>query len=144
LSARLDIGFQHASCVDFNGRGVLILGASGSGKSSLALACISLGAVLVGDDYVDLNIQNGAIVAQRPPNIAGMIEVAKVGILNCVFIERTKLALVIDMSQSEVERLPPQRHIALQDCDIPLIYGANIPYLHSVAYQFVTAGRADV
>ena len=144
MSAKLDIGLQHASCVDFDGRGVLILGASGSGKSSLALACISIGAVLVGDDYVNLSIENGAIIAHRPPNIAGMIEVAKVGILNCDSIERTKLTLAIDVSQSEVERLPPRRHIALQDCDIPLIYGANIPYLHSVAYQFVTAGRADV
>jgi HPr kinase/phosphorylase len=144
LNRTLDIGVQHGSCVDFDGCGVLILGASGSGKSSLALACISLGARLVGDDYVDLNVEQGAIIARRPPNIAGLIEVARVGILNCDFIERTKLAMAIDMSQAEVARLPPHRHIALQDCDIPLIYGADIPYLHSVAYQFVTAGRADV
>jgi HPr kinase/phosphorylase len=144
LSVKLDIGLQHASCVDFDGRGVLILGASGSGKSTLALACISIGAMLVGDDYVDLRVQDGAIVAKRPPNIAGLIEVAKVGVLNCEYICSSKLALAIDISQSEVERIPPRRHVALQDCDIPLIYGANIPYLHSVAYQFVTAGRADV
>ncbi len=144
MSVKLDIGLQHASCVDFDGRGVLILGASGSGKSTLALACISIGAMLVGDDYVDLRVQDGAIVAKRPPNIAGLIEVAKVGVLNCDYIGSSKLALAIDISQSEVERIPPRRHVALQDCDIPLIYGANIPYLHSVAYQFVTAGRADV
>jgi HPr kinase/phosphorylase len=144
LTAKLETGLQHASCVDFDGHGVLILGSSGSGKSSLALACISIGARLVGDDYVDLNVEQGAIIARPPPNIAGLIEVAKVGILKCDYIESTKLALVIDMSQAEVERLPPRRHIALQQCDIPLIYGADIPYLHSVAFQFVTVGRADV
>jgi HPr kinase/phosphorylase len=144
LTPALDTGLQHGSCVDFDGRGVLILGASGSGKSSLALACISIGATLVGDDCVELSIDHGAIIARRPPNIAGLIEVAKVGVLNCEFIECTKLALAIDVSQAEVERFPPHRHIALQDCDIPLIYGANIPYLHSVALQYVTAGRADV
>jgi len=53
LIKALDIGMKHASCVDFDGKGVLILGASGSGKSSLALACMSLGARLVGDDYVE-------------------------------------------------------------------------------------------
>lgn len=144
MSWQLKAGLQHASCVDFDGKGVLILGASGSGKSSLALACISLGAVLVGDDYVDLSSQANQIVAARPPNIAGLIEVPRVGVLNCAFIERTFLALAIDMSQAEVDRLPPQRSIHLENCEIPLIYGADIPYLHSVAYQLVTAGRADV
>ncbi len=144
MNRALDFGIQHASCVDFDGKGVLILGNSGSGKSSLALACMSIGAVLVGDDYVDLNVQNGSVIARRPPNIAGLIEVARVGIFNCNYIDSTKLALAIDMSQSEVDRLPPCRHITLQSCDIPLIYGADIPYLHSVACQFVTMGRADV
>lgn len=144
MKQALNIGLQHASCVDFDGKGVLILGDSGSGKSSLALACISIGARLVGDDYVDLTVDQGAIIAGCPPHIAGLIEVAKVGVLNCDYINSTKLALAIDISQAEVARMPPQRHIALQECDIPLIYGANIPYLHSVALQFVTAGRADV
>lgn len=144
MTRTLDTGLQHASCVDFKGRGVLIFGASGSGKSSLALACISIGARLVGDDYVDLSVEQDKIIARRPPNIAGLIEVARVGILNCDYIENTNLVLAIDMSQAEVERLPPRRHISLQECDIPLIYGADIPYLHSVAFQFVTAGRADV
>ena len=67
MTAKLETGLQHASCVDFDGHGVLILGSSGSGKSSLALACISIGARLVGDDYVDLNVEQGAIIARPPP-----------------------------------------------------------------------------
>ncbi len=144
MSATLQAGLQHASCVDFDGQGVLILGASGSGKSSLALGCISLGAVLVGDDYVDLSVAENRIIATRPPNIAGLIEVPRVGVLNCNFVEYTHLVWAIDMSQAEVDRLPPRRKIRLQNCEIPLIYGANIPNLHSVAYQLITAGRADV
>jgi HPr kinase/phosphorylase len=144
LSATLKTGLLHASCVDFDGRGILIIGASGSGKSSLALACISLGAVLVGDDYVDLSVESDRIVATHPPNISGLIEVPRVGVLNCSFIERTFVALAIDMSQAEVDRLPPRRSLYVEKYEIPLIYGADIPYLHSVAYQLVTAGRADV
>ena len=49
---KLKIGIQHGSCVDFNGKGLLILGAPRSGKSSLAIACMSIGATLVGDDYI--------------------------------------------------------------------------------------------
>jgi len=135
---------QHASCVDVDGKGVLIVGASGSGKSSLALACISLGAVLVGDDYVDLSLEAEGIIANSPPNISGLIEVPKVGILNCDHIDRTKLALVVDLSVEEAERFPPHRHITLRNREIPLIYGANIPYLHTVVFQFLKAGRAHV
>lgn len=144
MIARLEQGLQHASCVDFQGKGVLILGESGSGKSTLALSCIGLGAVLVGDDYVDLLIQDRRIIAKKPPNISDLIEVPGVGILNCECIDSTKLVLAVDLSQSEADRLPPTRHIALQNCEIPLIYGGNIPYLHSVIIQFLKAGRANV
>ena len=47
------------TCVAIKGRGVLIEGAPGSGKSSLALALIDRGAVLVGDDGVTLAAQGG-------------------------------------------------------------------------------------
>ncbi len=62
---------------------MLILGAPRSGKSSLAIACMSIGATLVGDDYISLNVCDNKIIATSPPNIKGKIEISKVGILNC-------------------------------------------------------------
>ncbi len=44
----------HASAVAVDGRGCLITGASASGKSTLALEMIALGAELVADDRVDV------------------------------------------------------------------------------------------
>ncbi len=44
----------HASCVSIAGKGVLLLGVSGSGKSDLALRLIDSGAILVADDRVDI------------------------------------------------------------------------------------------
>ena len=88
-------GLQHGSCVDFNGKGLLILGDPRSGKSSLALACMSIGAILVGDDYIVLNTCDNKIIANNPPNISGKIEVSRVGILNCDFIKKTKIDLKI-------------------------------------------------
>ena len=44
----------HASCVARDGRAVLIRGASGSGKSGLALQLMALGAGLVADDRTRL------------------------------------------------------------------------------------------
>jgi len=61
---------------------VLIEGAPGCGKSSLALALIDRGAVLVGDDGVTLDQRDGRLWASPPPNIAGLLEVRNVGLLD--------------------------------------------------------------
>ncbi|MFM5886059.1 MAG: HPr kinase/phosphorylase, partial [Novosphingobium sp.] len=50
---------HQATAVAIGGRGVLIEGAPGSGKSSLALALIDRGAALIGDDGVALAAVNG-------------------------------------------------------------------------------------
>ncbi|MCB2050747.1 MAG: HPr kinase/phosphatase C-terminal domain-containing protein [Novosphingobium sp.] len=73
--------FLHqASCVAINGRAVLIEGAPGTGKSSLALTLIDRGAMLVGDDGVRLTARDGLLMAAPPPNTAGMIEIRNLGI----------------------------------------------------------------
>jgi len=70
-----------ASCVAVAGRGLMIAGPPGSGKSSLALALIDRGAVLVGDDGVSLTMRDSALWADPPPNTAGLIEVRNVGLV---------------------------------------------------------------
>jgi serine kinase of HPr protein (carbohydrate metabolism regulator) len=45
-----DVVAVHAACVARNGRGVLLCGASGAGKSSLAFACAQSGWTYVSDD----------------------------------------------------------------------------------------------
>lgn len=69
----------NVTCVAIAGRGVLIEGAPGSGKSSLALALIDRGAVLVGDDAIELSSRGERLWAHPPPNIAGMLEIRGVG-----------------------------------------------------------------
>src|SRR3546814_11301183 len=65
----------HASCVALDGRAVLLMGASGSGKSDLALRLIDRGWSLVSDDYVTLECRGGKLVAAPPEQIAGRMEV---------------------------------------------------------------------
>lgn len=72
---------HQASCVVVDGRAVLIEGPPGCGKSSLALALIDRGAVLVGDDGVLLEERDGRLWASPPPAIAGLLEVRNVGLL---------------------------------------------------------------
>ena len=54
----------HASCVAYDGLGILFLGESGRGKSTLALAhCHYMGAELVADDCVELVFDNEGMFA---------------------------------------------------------------------------------
>ncbi|MFC3100854.1 HPr kinase/phosphatase C-terminal domain-containing protein [Altererythrobacter lauratis] len=74
------IEVRQAGCVVVNGIAVLIEGASGTGKSALALALIDRGAALVGDDGVTLRLRDGRLWASPPPHTAGLIEIRNVGI----------------------------------------------------------------
>ena len=111
----------HASCVSVDGKGVLIMGASGSGKSALALQLMAYGANLVADDRVILSDANG-LHASAPENIKHGIEARYVGLLNACARDTTKIEYVIDLNRVETERLPPKRTITLLGQDIPLFF----------------------
>lgn len=65
----------HATCVEVEGLGVLLRGPAGSGKSDLALRLIDDGARLIADDYTDLTIEEGRIIARAPDTIQDLMEV---------------------------------------------------------------------
>lgn len=111
---------HQASCVSLQGRGLLIEGRPGSGKSSLALALIDRGAVLVGDDGVLLEERNGRVWALPPPNIAGLLEIRNVGLASLP-AEAAPVALVIRLD-TEAPRLPEGAEpTTLAGVGVPLI-----------------------
>jgi serine kinase of HPr protein (carbohydrate metabolism regulator) len=75
----------HATGLVLGVRGLLITGASGSGKTSLALALIHRWradgrfAVLIADDQVNLHPRHGRLIARAPAPIAGLIELHGLG-----------------------------------------------------------------
>ena len=105
----------HATAIAAGGRAVLIRGASGAGKSDLALRCLSLAptallplaAALVSDDQVRLKLQDGKIFASAPVELKGMLEVRGLGIMRIPSVEMAEVVLVADLVGSgTVERLP--------------------------------------
>lgn len=60
---------------------VLIEGAPGSGKSSLALGLIDRGATLVGDDGVTLTTRDRKLWASPPPKTRGLFEIRNIGLV---------------------------------------------------------------
>jgi HPr kinase/phosphorylase len=77
----------HATAVIHGESGVLILGASGSGKSALALALMArareLGAfaALIGDDRIFVRKASGRLIAWGAANMAGIIERRMAGLI---------------------------------------------------------------
>jgi serine kinase of HPr protein (carbohydrate metabolism regulator) len=104
----------HASAVLVGDRAVLIRGPSGSGKSSLAFDLIlagragqSLKATLIGDDRVRLAPNDGTLIVQNVPELAGLIEIRGLGIRKIEAISEAVVGLIVDLSASDAERLPP-------------------------------------
>lgn len=131
----------HAGCVALEGRGLLILGPSGVGKSALALELMAFGARLIADDQVLLAAEQGRLIARAPDPISGLIEARGVGLLRAVADQQAELVLAVDLGQREPERLPPRRRFHMLGCDLPLVLGAGQGHLGPALLQYIRAGR---
>ena len=129
----------HASCVAVEGRGALIFGASGSGKSSLALQLMAYGATLVADDKVIVRAGD-TLVVSAPEPITGLIEARGVGLLKAETTQAT-LSCVIDLNTVEPERLPPHRSYTLLGHDVPLLNRVEGLHFAPAIHQFLKSGR---
>jgi len=125
-----------------DGQGVLIMGASGSGKSCLALQLIALGAKLVADDRVVLSLDDG-VKATSPDSIKGMIEARFIGILNAAVEPSAKITCAIDLDEIETERLPKRRFVNLIGQDVPLLRKVEGPSFAPAILQILRYGLAS-
>ncbi|MBP2316217.1 HPr kinase/phosphorylase [Azospirillum soli] len=110
----------HGTCVLVSGIGVLLRGASGSGKSDVALRLIDGGAQLIADDGVELRMVQGRLMATAPAALAGLLEVRGVGILAVPTAPEAEVRLVVDLvPRGEVERLPDPETATLLEKAVP-------------------------
>ena len=131
----------HASCVALDGRAVLIMGPSGSGKSALALQLMALGARLVSDDRTRLSTEDQSLIARPPASIFGRIEARGVGILAADALDAAPVVLAVDLGQQETDRLPPDREFTALGCIVPLCHGPSTCHFPAAILQYLRAGR---
>ena len=120
-SRRLSSEMFHASTVARDGRAVMILGPSGSGKSDLALRLFDHGFRLVSDDQTIISRDGDRLLASPPATIAGKLEVRGIGIVDMDTVADVPVALVVELT-SEIRRLPDDsraRHIL--GVEVPLV-----------------------
>ena len=129
----------HASAVAVDGRGCLITGTAASGKSTLALEMVALGAEFVADDRVDIRRVGDGLMLSAPASIAGMIEARGVGILRLPARPEAPLALVVDLDAAEPERLPERRR-ELLGLSCALVLGRGRAALAAAVFVLLRAG----
>lgn len=123
-----------ASAIAIKSRALMIEGPPGSGKSSLALALIDRGAMLIGDDGVSLLRDGDQVFASPPPNIAGKVEIRGVGIVELPATQ-APLALILSLDEN-APRYPDE--LARRD-----MLGVAVPVLPFRCGDAIQALRAE-
>ena len=118
----------HATGIVLGDRGVLIAGASGSGKTGLALALVahlrSFGwfACFVADDQILLAAHGGRLVCSAPGPIEGLAELWGIGPRPVEFEPAARIDLLVRL----VERQAAPR---FQEAGTELLEGCAVPLL---------------
>ena len=97
---------MHATSVDIDGKGVVILGKSGTGKSNLAVKLISMGAKLISDDQTKFKLKENTIIVSKPETTPNLIEARGIGLIKVPFVVSAKLFCFVKITNLELKRLP--------------------------------------
>ena len=152
--ALADATTAHGVFLDVLGVGVLITGASGVGKSELALELVSRGSGLIADDVVEFyRIGPETLEGRCPPLLRDFLEVRGLGVLNIrtIFGEaalrpRKNLKLIVHLERPgrdlvPLERLPlrpgteEMMGVSVVKVTIPVAAGRNLAVLTEAAVR---------
>jgi len=126
------VAYQHGVYLDIYGLGVLLIGASGSGKSEIGLELISRGHRLIADDMVELVKQGPEVIVGRSPEALRFhMEIRGLGILNirdlygaAAITDAKRLSLVVELVP--YEELSDGDRVLADDASIT-IHGVEMP-----------------
>jgi HPr kinase/phosphorylase len=120
---------MHATAIALDGKGALIRGPSGSGKSDLALRCLGMAASplipwpcsLVSDDYVLIELGPGGLMLSAPAALSGLLEVRGTGIVGIAPGAPARLALVVDLvlAHDAIARMPEPETVDILGIAVP-------------------------
>ncbi|MDX1711053.1 MAG: HPr kinase/phosphatase C-terminal domain-containing protein, partial [Rhodovibrionaceae bacterium] len=113
----------HGTLVFWRGAGLLLRGASGAGKSDLALRLIEAGGRLVADDQVAAALDDGRPRGRAPEALEGLMEVRGIGIVPVSRRAEAPIDIVVELVPAErIERIPESLTTVILGADIPLVH----------------------
>ena len=127
----------HGTAVALGGRAALLRGASGSGKSDLALRALAAPASslveasfeLVADDQVVIRATEDGLTVSPPDRLQGLIEVRGLGIVTVPHRSEARLSLLVDLvGPHQVERLP-------DPWPTDVLLGVSLPVLRLAPFE---------
>ena len=129
-----------ATAICYKKKALLIQGPEGVGKTSLALQLIEKGAVLIGDDIVEIFIKNNCLYCKAKEKLKGFVEVRGLGLVAGLKVAKPAPVLcVIRLHKKPTDRLPKPKTISLLNKKIPVFdfYACNTSEI-SVLYAIRT------
>ena len=117
----------HGTLISVDGKGVLLKGESGCGKSDLALRFIKTeNAKLVADDRVDVDVDiiDNNLIGKAPLILKNKLEVRNIGIIEDLdTVEQEDIFLCVELvkNRESLERLPQEEFEIILDKKIPKI-----------------------
>lgn len=134
----------HATTVSVGNSGLLIIGASGAGKSALALQMMALGAELVADDRTTLTAASeDVLLATAAPNIAGRIEARGLGILAVDATPVAAIQAIVDLDRVETERFPAGHWAEVLGIRLRAFHRVESPHFPAALVQYLKGGLAE-
>ncbi len=126
--------YQHGVYVDIFGLGVLITGASGIGKSEIALELITRGHRFIADDMVELSRPGpDVLVGKSPDALRYHMEIRGLGILNirdlfgaAALTDSKRVGLVVEVMPWK--KLSGEERVLTEECTIQL-HEVQVPQL---------------
>jgi len=152
----------HGTLVEVAGVGVLMLGASGIGKSECAVELVRRGHRLIADDVVTIHVdKDGDAIGESPELVRHYIEMRGIGIVHVPSLfspdsvaDRARVELVVQLEiwgDGEIELVGLERQsVTIGGVDLPSVLlpvapGRNVATLVEVAarnHQLQSEGRS--
>ena len=118
----------HATSLVLGSFGILLCGASGSGKSSLALTLIERAqqsgrvGMLISDDQTIISTENGNLIASAPHEIAGAVEIRGAGLFEVPYQPQAEINLLVELlTADKAPRYPTDEKRELVGLMLPVL-----------------------
>ncbi|QBQ07290.1 HPr kinase/phosphorylase [Spiroplasma gladiatoris] len=126
---------MHASFINIFGKGTLLTGESGIGKSELALELVKSNHLFVGDDRIVITKKAGNLYGKCHPILKNLVEVRGIGIIDVaktngykVIMEQSTVDLIIELSIFKKDGVDDSERLG-HDFKTFDILGVKIPYI---------------